>query len=296
MIEPAQVSCVIPYAGAVNYISEAVDSALAQKFGEIIVVNDGFEAAPLAVFSAERSVRLIHLPKPVGCPLARNAGLKACANPYVVLLDHDDVLCPGHLAAILAWVGQQHLRCAAATLRYIGESSRRVGSRVSRDKDFFLPSGFFAELALIAEAGYFPDSLGDDYLFFQAIRRRTKLTTCPAAQVLYRIHPQAESSRNIKSWWAFNQLLPLYEAGSLSLAELNLLAKDYAAHGKIPAGLEAQFQSACPAMVRLLSRSAYACWLNRDLLGVLKYGTKLTPHIPQLIRMARYKWRRPPAA
>jgi len=292
MIKPEQVSCVIPYAGAVNYIAEVVGSALAQGFGEILIVNDGFDAQPLSIFSKEPSVHIIQLTKSVGCPLARNVGLKACAKSYVVLIDHDDVLCCGYLRTILAWVEQHQLRCAAATLRYIGESAGRVGRIVSRHPDFFLPSGFFSEVSLIAEIGYFPDSLSDDLLFFRAIRQHTKLTTCPAAQVLYRIHPKAESSRNTTAWWAFNQLLPLLDAGTLTLPAANQIARDYAALGKIPAGMESRFASAQPSVVRFLSRSAYACWLNRDAAGLLRYGVKLVWHLPELIRMVRYKWGR----
>ena len=290
MIKPAQVSCVIPYAGAVDYIHEAVNSALTQEFGEIIIVNDGADPQPLAFLLTERRVKVIHLPKSVGCPLARNIGIKDCTQPYVVLLDHDDVLCADYLPAMIAWVERNQFRCAAATLYYIGENPKRVGSIVSRHPDFFLPSGFFSEVALIREAGFFQDSLSDDLLFFRAIRHLAKLTTCPSAHVLYRIHPKAESSRNTTAWWAFNQLLPWYDDGTHSLAEINLMAREYAAQGKIPAVLNGRFLSTTQPMVRLICRNAYACWLNRDFNGLLRNGGKLLFHLPEMIRLTRYKW------
>ncbi len=292
MPTPSQVSCIIPYAGADKYISEVVGSALSQGFGEIIIVNDGFDPAPLAAFSTNPTIRIITNAKSIGCPLARNVGIKAVANPYIVLLDHDDILCPGYLSAIISWVKENRLRCAAATLLYIGESSRRIGSMVSRHPDFFLPSGFFAETTLIAEVNYFPDSLSDDLLFFRAIRKAAKLTTCPSAKVLYRIHPKAESSRNTMAWWAFNQLLPLYYDGTYTLEKANAVAREYAAHGTVPPGLEGRFVSNSAAHVRLASRSAYACWLNRDLPGLIRYGAKLLRFLPQMIHLARYKWSR----
>jgi glycosyltransferase involved in cell wall biosynthesis len=292
MVSPNQVSCVIPYAGAEKYISEVVSSALSQGFGEIIIVNDGFDSRPLSSFLLQPTVKIISHLKPAGCPLARNAGIKAVSNPYVVLLDHDDVLCPGYLPAMLSWIEKKQLRCAAATLFYIGESSRRVGSIVSRHPDFFLPSGFFAEARLIAEAGYFPDSLSDDLLFFNAIRKLADLTTCPSAKVLYRIHPKAESSLNTSAWWAFNQLLPLYNNGTHSLETLNLIARNYAAGGVVPSGMEDRFISRSPAFVRLASRNAYACWLNRDFIGIIRYGCSLVFHLPALYHTFRYKWSR----
>ncbi|HEY5041633.1 MAG TPA: glycosyltransferase family 2 protein [Verrucomicrobiae bacterium] len=285
-----QVSCVIPYAGAVKYIAEAVLSACAQKFGQVIIVNDGFPPAQLDAVAGLPDVRIIHLTQSVGCPNARNLGIKACATPYVVLLDHDDVLCAGYFKAISAWMADHQLRCAAATLKYIGENSRRVGAIASRHPDFFLPSGFLSEISLIMEVGYFPDSYSDDLLFFRAIRKATRLTTCPGAGVLYRIHPQAESSRNTKAWWAFNRLLPLHDQGARTLAEINGIAREFAAQGTIPPGLESRLCGGESAHVRFLSRSAYACWLNRDFSGVARYGFKLVRHMPELARLVRRKW------
>lgn len=291
-IQPNEVSCVIPYAGAERYLVEVVGSARVQQFHEIIIVNDGCPAAQLDPVAKLPGVRLIHLPKSVGCPNARNLGIRACTTRYLVLLDHDDLLCDGYFPAVAAWMGQHQLRCAAATLRYIGESSRRIGAVVSRNENFFLPSGFISEVSLLAEIGYFQDSIGDDLLFFRAIRRATRLTTCPEAGVLYRIHPRAESSLNTKSWWAFDRLLPCHDHGTHSLAEINDIAKEFARSGKVPASLEEKFRDARSSAARFLARSAYACWLNRDFIGLLKYGFKLAGHLPTATRLAANKWRR----
>jgi len=288
-LTPDQVSCVIPYAGAQKYLADVVGSAVRQRFHEIVIVNDGFDPQQLAVVATLPQVRVIHLPQSVGCPNARNLGIKACRTRYVVMLDHDDLLAGGYLPAILSWMGSKGLRCAAATLRYIGESPKRVGAVVSRHPDFFLPSGFCCEVALLAEVGYFPDSCGDDLLLFKAIRKVTTLTTCPEAGVLYRIHPQAESSRNVKLWWAFTRLLPLYEQGRRSLSEINAIARTYTATGEIPAGLETLLADSTSAQTRLLARSAYACWLNRDLPGLVRYAGKIVGHIPELWRLVRVK-------
>jgi glycosyltransferase involved in cell wall biosynthesis len=295
MIESGQVSCVIPYAGAVKYIAEVVGSAVAQNFGEVIIVNDGFDPAQLAAFAHARGIRIVHLPKSVGCPNARNLGIKSCHTPYVVMLDHDDLLCPGYFQAMSSWLEKNRLRCAAATLRYIGENSRRVGVIVSRHSDFFMPSGFMAEATLLAEVGYFPDSYSDDLLFFRAIRKATPLTTCPDAGVLYRIHPKAESSRNTKAWWAFNQLLPHYDNGSRTLPELNAIAREFAQNGTIPPGMENELRGEESAAARFLARSAYACWLNRDFPGLARFGFRVLRHTPELARLARRKWSRPVA-
>lgn len=289
-IKSDQVSCVIPYAGASKYINEVVGSAVAQHFREVIIVNDGFPREPLDFVSGLPSVRIIHLDVSAGCPNARNVGIRACNTPHVVLLDHDDLLCEGYLEAICVWTERHHLRCAAGTLKYIGESIKRIGVVVGRGKDFVLPSGFLAETSLLAEAGYFPDSYSDDVLLFREIRKLTDLATCPNAHVLYRIHPQAESSRNAKAWWAFNQLLPLYYEGSVNLREINVMARGFANEGIIPAGMQMRFSDQIEYTVRVLSRSAYACWLNRDFEGLSRYCRSLMRHLPELGRLARRKW------
>jgi len=289
-LTPDQVSCVIPYAGAQKYLAEVVASAEKQGFREIIIVNDGCDPKQLEEVSRKSSVRRIDLPQSVGCPNARNIGIKACVTPYIVMLDHDDVLCDGYLESMVAWVREKNLRCAAATLRYIGEDAKRVGAMVSRHADFFLPSGFFGEAALYAEADYFPDSNSDDLLFFRAVRKITNLKTCPNAVVLYRIHPKAESSQNTRVWWAFTRLLPLYDRGDYSLAEINAMARKFASTGVIPEGLELYLDNVRSSEARFLGRSAYACWLNRDIAGMLKYGSKLAGRLPDLIRIAKGKW------
>jgi len=291
-ISPDDVSCVIPYAGAQCYIGEVLRSAVEQRFHEIIIVNDGCDPGQLAEAARQPQVRIIHLPQSVGCPNARNVGIKACLTPYVVMLDHDDLLREGYLPAMISWVTQHGLRCAAATLRYIGENPARVGALVSRHPDFFMPSGFFSEISLLSEVGYFPDSCGDDFLLFRSIRQVTKLMTCPDAGVLYRIHPQAESSRNTRLWWAFSRLFPLYEQGDLTLAEVNRVAREFAANGAIPGGMESRLSGLGEANARFLARSLYACWLNRDLPGFLRYGVKLLRYLPDSLRLALLKWRK----
>jgi glycosyltransferase involved in cell wall biosynthesis len=287
-----KVTCVIPHAGAQQYLKEAVCSAVLQRFREVIIVNDGCPAVQLAALESEPTIRIIHLDTPVGCGNARNVGIRACNTPYVVMLDHDDVFCDGYFEAIAAWITRHDLRCAGATLRYIGERSNRVGAPVLRNPMSVLPSGFLSEISLVDEVGYFPNSLSEDLLFFRSIRRTTTLSKCPGARVLYRIHPQAESTRNAAATWAFNQLLPLYEHGGRSLNEVNIMAREFAASGTVPPELRTLFTGKDNVRVRTLSRSAYACWLNRDFAGMTRYSANLLEYFPNLLNLARNKWLR----
>jgi len=284
------VSCIIPYAGAKRYIQECIGSALKQNFHEIIIVNDSYQKADLAQWNGVSKIRIINLPISIGCPNARNLGVDVCTTSHIVFLDHDDVLADNYLNLILEFIYTYRLRCASGKLKYIGEDSRRVGVSVSNDLGFALPSGFIAEKKLLIEVGGFPDSFSDDFLIFRAIREVTQLRACQDATVLYRIHPNAESSINTKAWMAFNELIPFCDAGQLSLKEANIIAKEYSLHGSVPLGFENIKNSEKSSMCRLVARSAYACWLNRDFKGLTSYSIKILICLPQLFYVVRAKW------
>ena len=292
-ITPDQVSCVIPYGGAATYIEETVASAANQRFAEIIIVNDGRAPDQLNTVAKVAGVRMIHLASPGGPSKARNIGIVACKTPYVALLDGDDIFCQGYIEEIAAWMVKNQLRCAGATLRYIGERSQDSGSLVSRSQDFVLPSGFIARVDLLAEVGYFPESLSEDDLLCRAIRKVTRLTVCPSAYVLYRIHVNSASSTRAKAQWAFGRLTPLYESGELTLEQANQMANTFASDGTIPPGMDLLFAGSRMADFRSLSRSAYACWLNHDFTRMVKFGLRLLPYLPELARAGRAKWGRP---
>jgi glycosyltransferase involved in cell wall biosynthesis len=290
LTSPLQATCVIPHGGSAVYLREAVLSAVAQGFAETIVVNDGSPPSDLDVIADLPAVRTLHLRRSLGPGKARTIGVMEVNTPYVALLDHDDILCRGYFAAVSRWMTDSRLRCSAATLRYIGHDSRRVGTVVSRAADFCLPSGFIAEVSLIEEAGYFQDSISEDVLFFRELRKITTVSRCPAADVLYRIHPQSGGSLNAKAWWAFHRLLPLHDRGLLTLPETNRLAREFAGTQIIPDEFKSLLQDDGAAETRLLSRSAYACWLNGDLASMSRCGVALLPHLPRLWRLAQKKW------
>ncbi len=93
------VSIIITTYNHSHFLSEAIESALAQSEGptEIIVVDDGSTDDPAAVVARYPQVRLIRQDNQ-GLPAARNTGWRACCGRYVVFLDADDRLLPDALA------------------------------------------------------------------------------------------------------------------------------------------------------------------------------------------------------
>jgi glycosyltransferase involved in cell wall biosynthesis len=100
--DTALVSLVIPCYNQAQYLSEAIESVLAQSYAnfEIIVVDDGSvdnTAEVAAMYPGIRCFRQVNQ----GLAAARNTGLQASRGDYLVFLDADDRLLPGALEASL---------------------------------------------------------------------------------------------------------------------------------------------------------------------------------------------------
>jgi len=86
------VSIVIPTYNYGNFVSEAVDSALAQTYNniEVIVVDDGStDNTKDVLVKYNESIRYIHKEN-AGLPAARNTGIEQAKGEYIAFLDSDD--------------------------------------------------------------------------------------------------------------------------------------------------------------------------------------------------------------
>ena len=103
---PPAVSVIVPAYNTAAYVAEALDSVLAQTFGdyEIIVVNDGSPDTPeleRALEPYRGAIRYL-VQENRGSSGARNTALRAARGRYVALLDSDDRWHPEFLAAQVA--------------------------------------------------------------------------------------------------------------------------------------------------------------------------------------------------
>ncbi|MEU6889591.1 bifunctional glycosyltransferase family 2 protein/CDP-glycerol:glycerophosphate glycerophosphotransferase [Streptomyces viridosporus] len=99
-------SIIVPSHGVAGRLAQALDSVLAQSFGdfELIPVCDapGSPASDVAARYAERDSRVapVHAPPSAGLAGARNTGMRRATGTYLLFLDGDDTLVPGALAAL----------------------------------------------------------------------------------------------------------------------------------------------------------------------------------------------------
>jgi len=101
------VSIITPAYNAASYLQEAVDSALAQTFGdfELLVIDDGSTdgTLDLARQLAQQDARVHALATDhVGVSAARNFGMSRARGRFFALLDSDDTWFPDFLAAQLS--------------------------------------------------------------------------------------------------------------------------------------------------------------------------------------------------
>lgn len=94
------VSAIIPTYNRAVYITQAIDSALAQRYDnlEIIVVDDGSTDLTSNALAPYASRILLLRQKNQGVSVARNTAIAASHGEYIALLDSDDLWLPGKLA------------------------------------------------------------------------------------------------------------------------------------------------------------------------------------------------------
>ncbi|MFR9799826.1 CDP-glycerol glycerophosphotransferase family protein [Streptomyces sp. MS06] len=101
-----RLSLIVPAYKVQGYLSECLDSVLAQEYTdfEIVAVDDCSPDGSGAILDdyarRDARVRVIHLSENVGLGPARNAGLEQARGDYVLFLDSDDTLSEGALKSI----------------------------------------------------------------------------------------------------------------------------------------------------------------------------------------------------
>lgn len=105
-----RVSVVMPVYNTARYLAASIESVLAQSFAdlELIIVNDGSTDGSQEVidtFAArDGRVRVIRHERNLGVGATHRSGHAAARGEFVVVMDSDDVMLDGRIAAQVAWL------------------------------------------------------------------------------------------------------------------------------------------------------------------------------------------------
>jgi len=197
-----QVAVILPTYNRAWCLAEAVESVLAQRFGdfELIVVDDGSTDDTPAVLSRyEGRVRTIRQENR-GVSAARNRGIAASRSPLVAFLDSDDLWLPGKLARQVAFFDEHPEAAICQTGEIWVRNGRRVNPGLRHRKPsgwifepslelcLVSPSAVMARRGLFAEVGLFDETLPacEDYDLWLRVSLRHPVFLLPEPGVVKR--------------------------------------------------------------------------------------------------------------
>lgn len=231
----APISVIIPAYNAAAFLRKSIESVLSQTLpvAEIIVVNDG-SVDDTSEVARSYGVRVIDRPNG-GLSAARNTGIREATQPWIALLDADDIWEPQKIEEqwdALQLCGRSKLICSdfsqfdeSGTVRQsffsfqnlnfagMGESplSEKVsliscsGDSFWESAHFIFPSTVIIEKDLMFSIGGFDEELKcleDVDCFLRAIVH-TPLLVVKRPLVKYRLHAGSLSSNNLRMYESF---------------------------------------------------------------------------------------------
>lgn len=212
------VSIIIPCHNAEPWLTETLDSALAQTWPEkeIILVDDGSTDASLKLVRGyeSRGVRVLRQSNR-GAAAARNAGLASARGDYLQFLDADDLLTPDKLAAQVALLEQHGRDCVAssrwgrfalspAVAEFVDDAMFRDFTPMdflllhTRENRMMHPAAWLTPRGVAEQAGPWNEalSLNDDGEYFaRVVIAARRIVHSPVGATLYRSQLPGSLSR-----------------------------------------------------------------------------------------------------
>ena len=131
------VSIITPCYNAAPFISQAIESVLAQSFGdwEMIIVDDCSSDDSLSIIQKyariDFRIRYLRTDKPSGSPtLPRNMGIKEAKGRYIAFLDSDDIWLPNKLSDQLKVFEKSEVAIVFSNYEKVSLGGERCGREV----------------------------------------------------------------------------------------------------------------------------------------------------------------------
>jgi glycosyltransferase involved in cell wall biosynthesis len=208
-----RVSVCVSAFNAGQYLSETLESLLAQSFGdfEVIIVDDGSadNTADVAEqFVAKDSrVRLLRNSNNKGLVFTRNRALAESRGEFVAIADADDISEPNRLAVQVSYLdANPEIGMLGSDVALIDESGALIGSHaqqyhLDREIRFFLmfgpclhnPTTIYRRDLLKRVGGYANgyDAGAEDYELWGRLLDMTRIANIPQLLVMYRKHSRS---------------------------------------------------------------------------------------------------------
>lgn len=218
----AKVSIIMPAWNAARFISEAIESVLAQTYEnwELIIVDDGSTDGTVDAIGGTRDprIRLIEQHN-AGASAARNSGLAAATADYVFFLDADDRLRPDALARAVAALDTNREVCAVygdavfmdvagritgseKTPRHTPRPSGNVLEQILRNNFIFVGTICLRAESIAEAGGWSTARLGEDWDLWCRVAARGEFLYVGEGPVLeYRQHGDSavrRTGRNVE--------------------------------------------------------------------------------------------------
>ncbi|ANE46061.1 glycosyltransferase [Paenibacillus swuensis] len=201
--ETGLISVITPTYNRPAVLAEMLESLVRQTYRnfEVIVVNDHGESVEKAVAAyPELDIVLLNLDVNVKHVRARNLALEKARGEFILLLDDDDLLLPGHMERMLEQLSEQDLVYSDVEIfdyRTDADGSRIPTSRLlfaynddpreMRTFSTFVASGCMYRRSLHEELGWFDTEVYNywDWDFYLRASERFRTKRVPVASVLY---------------------------------------------------------------------------------------------------------------
>ena len=241
------VSVVMPSYNAEKYISEAIQSVIAQTYEnwELLIIDDcstDSTANIVKQFSdVDSRITLYSNPKNMGVALTRNKGMNLAKGSWIALLDSDDVSHKDKLEKQLVAAentGADIIYCSYSLMDKNGEhlSDFIVPERTSYDdmlrKSVLSCSTVLLRSSILSAHCFFTNYYHEDYVFWlELLKSGYTAVASPGILADYRIVDGSRSNDKLKS--ARNRWLIYREIEKLSLGKSVRVFAAYAFNGFI---------------------------------------------------------------
>ena len=228
------VSVVIPNYNCEKFISQTIDSVIAQTYcnWEMIIIDDCSTDNSINIIkkyvNSEKRIKLIKLDKNGGVSKARNIGLQSANGDYIAFLDSDDYWDENKLQEQISFMQNRGIALSYTSYIKMNENSEQIGEvQVPESVDYkkMLKSNFIACSSSIVKKEainnftFPPLKLRQDHAFWLSILKRGYIAYGINKPLLfYRVRPNSASSNKLIAakyqWKLYREIekLPLYKA------------------------------------------------------------------------------------